>query len=330
MDSSFIYQGDSGLVPYGLMRNTNYPVTNKPKWLSPEGGLFYTYDSLAQPFWRVGGTDRLIAPSIPYSSPSLAELQTDALLGGMGDAASAIGSTIYGGIRTGVGVYFGEKASWDRSFAVSDKMRESMFNATPGSITKTLIDGTIENSFVGGLDAMKADRYDLAAGRITNTVASLGGAALTGQLTKTGWATGLNVPQGLTEKQFENFSEKLRYVMEKENIPVGETFIQGSRASGAAKPGISDIDILHIVSDQDFDALVARRLTETAGKSRNAIEKRAIEQQRIDGRGISHTLLSNIWEHAYPTLPGSDVTRIQFSIMKKTSPFNDGPFISVH
>jgi len=114
-----------------------------------------------------------------------------------------------------------------------------------------------------------------------------------------------------------------------EALPEGDTFIHGSRAAGTARAGESDIDVLHVVSDQDFDALVNRRLAETSGRNQELIQDYATEQQRITARGISRTFESDLWENVYPSLSANDVTRIQFSIVKASSPFNKGPFIPV-
>jgi hypothetical protein len=139
----------------------------------------------------------------------------------------------------------------------------------------------------------------------------------------------LNVPQGLTNEQFSGFSQRLKVTLSKEGLPPGQTLIQGSRAAGTVTPGASDIDVHHVVSDEHFDALVKQRLGETSGRSQALIEQYASDQQRMTARGISRTLESNLWENVYPSLPSNDVTKIQFSIIKAASPFNNGPFISV-
>lgn len=135
------------------------------------------------------------------------------------------------------------------------------------------------------------------------------------------------LPQGLSQSQFDKFSHAIKDTMQAENLPLGETFIHGSRANGTAKHGISDIDVVHVVSDEQFAALLAKRLEETTGRNREIIEKNAAFQQRISARGISRTFESNLWKDVYQSLPTADVTKIQFSIVTKSSPFNKGPFI---
>lgn len=85
----------------------------------------------------------------------------------------------------------------------------------------------------------------------------------------------LGVPQGLSQVEFDNFSGSLRGVMQSEGLPAGKTFVHGSRAAGTAKPGISDIDVVHVVSDEDFASLVARRLEQTTGRNRQIIQQNA-------------------------------------------------------
>jgi len=118
--------------------------------------------------------------------------------------------------------------------------------------------------------------------------------------------------------------------MTAEGLPQGKTLVQGSRAAGTARAGESDIDILHIVSDENFDALVNQRLGETSGRNQALIQQYATDQQRMTGRGISLTFEKNLWKNVYPSLPANDVTKIQFSIIKAGSPFNNGPFVPVH
>ncbi|MGC4059326.1 MAG: nucleotidyltransferase domain-containing protein [Aquabacterium sp.] len=139
----------------------------------------------------------------------------------------------------------------------------------------------------------------------------------------------LDIPQGISGGQFGSFSSNLKSVMEAENLPPGQTFVQGSRANGTAKPGSSDIDILHVVSDEHFDSLVQQRLSETTGKNQAQINQYATEQQRLPARSISRTFESALWEDVYPTLPSNDVTKIQFSIVKESSGFKNGPLISI-
>ena len=137
----------------------------------------------------------------------------------------------------------------------------------------------------------------------------------------------LTVPQGLSVRQFEQFSASLRGVMKAEGLPPGETYVQGSRAGGRARPGGSDIDVLHVVSEAHFNAFVAKRLAETSGKPQRQIEENARTDQIIHARGISRTFESSVWENAYPALPGADFTKVQFSIVRQGSPFINGPLI---
>lgn len=83
------------------------------------------------------------------------------------------------------------------------------------------------------------------------------------------------------------------------------------------------------MSDENFDAFVKKRVAETPGGSGAQIEEVAMKQERIRARGVSRTFESNLWDQVYPSLPAGDVTKIQFSIVKPSSPFNTGPFIPI-
>ena len=136
-----------------------------------------------------------------------------------------------------------------------------------------------------------------------------------------------NVNAGLSPGEFQEFSRSLRGVMATEKLPPGETFVHGSRASGSATRGVSDIDVIHIVSDEEFASFVAKRLNETTGRTQKLIAENAWNQQRVNARGISRTFESNVWENVYSKLSPDNVTKVQFSIATKNSLFNKGPYV---
>ncbi|TWP27052.1 DUF4280 domain-containing protein [Apibacter muscae] len=137
----------------------------------------------------------------------------------------------------------------------------------------------------------------------------------------------LNIPQGLTKLQFEEFSKALKELLKNEGIE-GKVEVHGSRAKGTARPN-SDIDIKVIVNDESFAKLAQKRLSETVGGNKKAIEKTVKNQQRIRARGISETFESNVWEDVFPTIKESGVEKIQISVMTENSPFNTGPSITI-
>jgi hypothetical protein len=139
----------------------------------------------------------------------------------------------------------------------------------------------------------------------------------------------LNIPQGLTKKQFAEFSNSLQSVIKAENLPQGKVVVHGSRAKGTAVEGKSDIDVLLVVSDEEFGAFAAKRLAEASGGNRKKILQTVKNQQRIRARGISQTFETNLWDQVVPTLP-KNVTKVQFSIVTEGSKFNQGPFIPLN
>jgi hypothetical protein len=139
----------------------------------------------------------------------------------------------------------------------------------------------------------------------------------------------LNIPQGLTKKQFTEFSNSLQSVIKAENLPQGKVAVHGSRAKGTAVEGKSDIDVLLVVSDEEFGSFAAKRLAEASGGNRKKILQTVRNQQRIRARGISQTFETNLWEQVVPTLP-KNVTKVQFSIVTEGSKFNQGPFIPLN
>ena len=137
-----------------------------------------------------------------------------------------------------------------------------------------------------------------------------------------------SIPKGLSDKQFADFSSRLRTLMSEEGLPPGDTFVHGSRASGAAATG-ADIDIVHVVSEDAFDAFVKKRVAETPGGSGAQIADIAAKQGRVRARGVSRTFEQNLWQDLYPSLTADEVSKIQFSIVKPSSPFNVGPFVPI-
>ncbi|EKS4618412.1 nucleotidyltransferase domain-containing protein [Salmonella enterica] len=68
----------------------------------------------------------------------------------------------------------------------------------------------------------------------------------------------LHLPQGVALNEFYDFANKLRGLLREKGIPDGKIYIHGSRANGMASSGESDIDIMVVISDAEFDALAAK------------------------------------------------------------------------
>ena len=89
---------------------------------------------------------------------------------------------------------------------------------------------------------------------------------------------GLNIPQGLTKKQFTELSNLLKSRL---NHISDDIFIQGSRAGGTAKSS-SDIDIGIRVNKDKFDELIKQYFgTPNAGSAKEKTMLHAIETGKI-------------------------------------------------
>src|SRR5690606_14548423 len=120
-------------------------------------------------------------------------------------------------------------------------------------------------------------------------------------------------------------SKKLDELAKAEGLPAGRFVVHGSRAAGRARPG-KDVDVLYIVSESDFDSFVAKRVSETSGRTSKNIEKQARNQRRVNARGISRTFEGRV----YDTIPlPSGVSKVQISVASPSSVFRKGPYVTV-
>jgi hypothetical protein len=95
----------------------------------------------------------------------------------------------------------------------------------------------------------------------------------------------------------------------------GKLTSKGCRAVGTARID-SDIDVIHVVRDADFEAFVASRLSQVqSDKILNQILKTISSQDRLSGRQISNTLEKALWTDVYPNLP-QNFSGTQFSIAR--------------
>lgn len=137
------------------------------------------------------------------------------------------------------------------------------------------------------------------------------------------------LPQGVALNEFNNLSNTLRILLREKGIPDGKIYIHGSRANGTAKSGESDIDIMVIISDAEFAAFTAKRIELSSEKMKLKLERMIRNQQRLNGRALGQGVESGIWENVYPALSFEEVSKVQVSVMKESSPFNKGPYIEV-
>ena len=177
-DGSAYFAGNGGFTFHGLQTDTSYPVAAKPSWLNPAGGLSYSFDSAGQTFWRDNLTGEVMSPLAPYSLPTKSELEAQEFWGGVKGNMIGMASNAWDFARTATGMYFGDTDSWKRSFAASDAMRTALFNATPGGVLDSVLNGTVNYSPVGIFDAMRAGQYGVAGDRATGVLIATSGTAL--------------------------------------------------------------------------------------------------------------------------------------------------------
>jgi RHS repeat-associated protein len=127
------------------------------------------------------------------------------------------------------------------------------------------------------------------------------------------------LPQGLTHGQFENASLMLR---QKAGHISDDIFVQGSRASGNAKP-TSDIDIGIRVSEENFDALIQKYFGKpNPGSSKEDTMLHAIATGKIQSGEVKLSSLRKLLQKEL----GMEV---DLSVIKAGGPFDNGPFIQV-
>ncbi len=132
------------------------------------------------------------------------------------------------------------------------------------------------------------------------------------------------IPQGFSEMDYKQFSVDVKKLVQNNNLPEGEIFIHGSRASGKATP-TSDIDIIFRVNQNVFDIFVQNRLNSIPKGSRlyKTIQK-AAAKQKLSIFDISRDFGRNLHNEL---IPNSPIKEIDFSIIVEGSPFDKGPFI---
>ena len=136
-----------------------------------------------------------------------------------------------------------------------------------------------------------------------------------------------DVPQRMNSAGFKDASAAIIDLLGREGLPPGQTYVQGSRVAGTARPD-SDLDVMHIVSDEDFGAWVAQRLNATTSERiQNQISKMADSQGRLDGFKVSRTLQADAWQNVVPLLP-PEFDGLQISMGREsTSYLGPGPLI---
>ena len=131
--------------------------------------------------------------------------------------------------------------------------------------------------------------------------------------------------QGFTERQFRKFRRGARRVVREANLPKGELAVHGSRASGTARPS-SDVDIALIVDeDAFFDFAQARISSVRPGTRLHRTLLHAARQGKLSRFAISREFNEILARELLPHSPYD----VDFSIIKKGSKFDNGPFVSL-
>jgi uncharacterized Zn-binding protein involved in type VI secretion/predicted nucleotidyltransferase len=135
----------------------------------------------------------------------------------------------------------------------------------------------------------------------------------------------LDIPQGFSKQQFAKFKRSVRQVAKEAGLPEGELVVQGSRAKGTAKSG-SDIDIaLRVEEGKFFDFAQQRIGSVRPGTKLHKTLLKAARKGKLSKFDISpefNQILGRGLESKSPY-------QIDFSIIKKGSTYDTGPFIPI-
>jgi hypothetical protein len=139
-------------------------------------------------------------------------------------------------------------------------------------------------------------------------------------------------PQGMTEEQFRQVSNRLRERLKEEADRTGDLgndiFVHGSRGRGTAAAD-ADLDIGIRVSGQRFDQLVQLRLDNVkigGDKWRTlqmALERGRLHQGEVGVSGVSREIQRLINEE----MGLAFAKGVQVSVIREAGPFDEGPFI---
>ncbi len=137
--------------------------------------------------------------------------------------------------------------------------------------------------------------------------------------------TALKIPQGFSVRQWKKFRQAARRLTREAKLPKGELAIQGSRTTGVAKV-TSDIDIILRVEEKIFFDFAHARISKVRkGTKLHKTLLNAAKKGKLSRFDISPEFNKLLREHL---LPHSKFD-IDFSIIKKGSKYDTGPFIQI-
>lgn len=103
-------------------------------------------------------------------------------MSGASGTASSAWSAVGDFATTSVGMYFGDKESWDRGSSATNSFSDKVFNSSFSGVIDSTLNGVHDFSSVGVLDAMRLGNYELAGSRGTGALVGLAGGAVAGSL----------------------------------------------------------------------------------------------------------------------------------------------------
>jgi predicted nucleotidyltransferase len=142
-------------------------------------------------------------------------------------------------------------------------------------------------------------------------------------------------PQGMTEEQFQQMSDRLRKRLKEEASRTGDfgddIFVHGSRGRGDAAPD-ADLDIGIRVSTERFDELIQTRLArvKVGGDTWKTLQE-AIRQRRLhSGEAGIGGIRREILRLLENDMRLGFTNGVQITVICEAGPFDQGPFIPLH
>jgi hypothetical protein len=139
-------------------------------------------------------------------------------------------------------------------------------------------------------------------------------------------------PQGMTEAQFQQVSDRLRRRLKEEAARTGDfgddLFVHGSRGKGTAEPG-ADLDIGVRVAAGRFDQLIRERAARVRrGSDKWETLQEAVRQGRLHSgeAGISG-VRKEIQRLINEEMNLGFAKGVQVTVIREAGPFDQGPFI---
>jgi len=139
-------------------------------------------------------------------------------------------------------------------------------------------------------------------------------------------------PQGMTEEQFQQLSDRLRERLKQEagrTSNLGEDiFVHGSRGRGDAASD-ADLDIGIRLSTERFDQLIRDRLkTVRVGGDKWKTLQRSLERGRLHQGEAGISGISREIQRLVNEEMGLAFTKgVQITVIREAGPFDQGPFI---